>query len=67
MSSAGIILQVRGCGLTAASPSQLALWNATSPDTGLINTIRVLDLGQNPDLSFSPMEILFGLMKLWEL
>jgi hypothetical protein len=60
-------LQVRGCNLTAYSSTQLANWSPITQNTGLINTIRVLDLGDNPEINVIGMEDLFGQMPLWEL
>jgi hypothetical protein len=60
-------VQVRGCNVTAHTATQLADWSPITQNTGLINTIRVLDLGDNPEISVIGMEDLFGQMKLWEL
>lgn len=67
MTSARCDSQVRGCGLISKDATSLANWAAQSDGSGLINTLRVLDLGDNADLSFTNMEGLFGQMKLWEL
>lgn len=60
-------LQVRSCGLTAKSSGQLADWSAVAGGTGVVNRLRVLDLGDNPTLEFTSMDILFAPMRLWEL
>lgn len=60
-------MQARSCGLTAKTSSQLANWSQPADGTGLINSLRVLDVGDNPALEFTNIENLFGQMKLWEL
>jgi hypothetical protein len=60
-------LQVRGCNLTADTPTELVGWSPITQNTGLINAIRVLDLGDNPELSVTGMEGLLIQMPLWEL
>jgi hypothetical protein len=61
------VLQARGCNLTAASSTQLAVWSSITQNTGLINRIRVLDIGDNPGVAFTDMEAFFGQTQLWEL
>uniref|UniRef100_A0A383W616 Leucine-rich repeat-containing N-terminal plant-type domain-containing protein n=1 Tax=Tetradesmus obliquus TaxID=3088 RepID=A0A383W616_TETOB len=61
------VLRARGCNLTAATSTELAIWTNMTQDTGLINRLRVLDIGDNPELSFTDMEMFFGQMRLWEL
>jgi hypothetical protein len=60
-------LQARGCNLTAATSTELATWTSITQNTGLINRIRMLDVGDNPELAFTDMEVFFGQLRLWEL
>lgn len=62
-----LLSQARGCNLTAATSTELAIWTNMTQDTGLINRLCVLDIGDNPELAFTDMEMFFGQMRLWEL
>eukprot|EP00775_Hariotina_reticulata_P011532 gene11532-11675_t len=59
-------LKASGCNLIAANNTALANWSRLAVN-GLLNTIHILDVADNPDLSFSSMEAFFGQMKLYEL
>jgi hypothetical protein len=58
--------QVRDCNLAEWNSSLLAVWEL-QPAQGLLRTLRILDISNNPSLYFIDMEAFFGQMQLWEL
>lgn len=59
-------VQARGCNLNSAM-SGLNLFDWTYTDNGIQDNLRVLDLGENPDLTDAAIGGAMASLPLWEL